>query len=97
MRNSPPEVLPEGRRTRRPVPPPARRRRIRPLWAVLSAFTFVGAAVCVGAWLGSLLGLWAGRSSGLARLGFSTGLTLGTVGGLVVATLVALFTERKQR
>jgi hypothetical protein len=97
MRNSPPELLPEGRRTRRETPPPARRPRRRPLWALLSALTLVGGAACVGGWLGALLGLWAGRATGFLRLGFSTGLTLGTTGGLILAGVVALLTERQRR
>jgi hypothetical protein len=91
MLNSPPETRPEGRRTRleNSSPPPPATSRPR-LFGTLSALTFVGASTCLGGWAGALVGLWAGRALGLVRLGFSTGLTVGTFAGLVLGLLIAL-------
>jgi hypothetical protein len=89
MLNSPPETRPEGRPTRFETspPPPANRPR---LLGTLSALTVVGAGTCLGGWAGALAGLWAGRALGLIRLGFSTGLTVGTFAGLVLGLLITL-------
>jgi hypothetical protein len=95
MRNSPPELFPEGRRTHAELTPRGpRRKRRRSLWATLS---LLGGAAFLGGWLGALGGLWVGRACGLLRLGFSTGLTLGTVGGLLLAGIVVLLTDPAER
>ncbi len=96
MLNSPPELRPEGRRTRLESSPPAPEDRPR-LLGTLPALTLVGVATVVGGWAGAFAGLWAGRGLGLARLGFSTGLTVGTFAGLIVGLVIALATRPAKR
>lgn len=91
MRNSPPELLPEGQRTRTELSPHGPRRRKRyPFWGTLSAFTVVGILCGVGAVLGVLAGVWIGRTCGYMRLGFSTGLTVGSLVGIIIAGFIVL-------
>jgi hypothetical protein len=97
MRNSRPELYPEGHRTRAELTPTGPPRRRRPFWATLAALSLFGGAALLGGWLGALAGLWVGRACALLRLGFSTGLTLGTVAGLLLAGLAILFTDPAER
>ena len=97
MRNSPPELFPEGRRTHAELTPQGPPRKRRSLWAALAALSLLGGAAFLGGWLGALGGLWVGRACGFLRLGFSTGLTLGTVGGLLLAGIAVLLTDPAER
>jgi hypothetical protein len=98
MRNSPPELLPDGQRTRVELPPHGPRLRKRhPFWVMLSSLTVVGIFCCVGAVLGVLAGLWIGRACGYVRLGFSTGLTVGTLVGVIVAGFFVLPPDTRKR
>jgi hypothetical protein len=81
MPSRPREALPEGRT--RPG------RRLRRLAAAAAPLLVVGSA-CLGGWLGALAGLWVGRAVGFLRLSFSTGLTGGTLAGLVLGGIAAL-------
>jgi hypothetical protein len=68
---------------------PRSRRKLRRL-ADAAGLLLVAGFACLGGWLGTLAGVWVGRTFGLLRLSLSTGLTAGAIAGLALGGIVTL-------
>lgn len=51
----------------------------------------VGTVVCVGCWLGNVVGAWVGRTGDLGCVGCSVGNVVGSIGSVVLTCVTASF------